>query len=342
MIKNFTSVWSRIFDSEYNQVTDKRFTESFRVWKRYYDNKSFNKEDLDEWFSNTKQKLNWIINKDSNVLEIGCGNGLISSYLDGKCNLYVGIDNSQICIDKLKLIFKENKKFTFIKEVADSLPIYSDKFDVIIINSVIQYFPNLEYFIHVLQKTLANLKEDGVIFIGDVRSLTHTWYLEKRFKHRFKNFDKFYKIENELLYNPLLFHFLSHIFCKIKLIKIDLKRGYKNNELSRYRYDVFIFNKDFNVFKDFDSCTSLKFKNSRLANLNSTLSSNNILTTEFDGSHFVDYDYGDSFEYLKLSSINFNDNNFFNTNIKFIATNKCKDAIDISSLISLRESIAHE
>ena len=347
MSKNITNVWSRIFDNEYNQIDDKQFIESFSVWKRYYDNKLFKKEELDEWFLNTKQKLNWIITEDSSVLEIGCGNGLISSYLSNKCRKYVGVDNSKICIDKLQLIFNKNKNFTFIKEDADSFQVHSDKFDVIIINSVIQYFPNLEYFIKVIQQSLINLKDDGVIYIGDVRSLMHTWYLERKFKFRYKNFEKFYKKENELLYNTEIFHYLPLIFNKIKSIKIDLKRGYENNELSRYRYDVFIFKKDFIIYNDKDLIlyNSFSFKNSRLSNLHSNLSSNSpyntYLINNFDGSYFIDFDYNLGLDYLRLSTLN-SEQNFIDKNKQFLATNKCNGNTSFSSLIKIRESIYHE
>jgi len=41
----------------------------------------------------------------------------------------------------------------------------------VIINSVVQYFPSVEYLVKVLEQTIKQVRPEGSIFIGDVRSL---------------------------------------------------------------------------------------------------------------------------------------------------------------------------
>jgi 2-polyprenyl-3-methyl-5-hydroxy-6-metoxy-1,4-benzoquinol methylase len=44
-------------------------------------------------------------------------------------------------------------------------------FDTVILNSVVQYFPSIEYLMGVLEGAVKAVKPGGYIFIGDVRSL---------------------------------------------------------------------------------------------------------------------------------------------------------------------------
>jgi hypothetical protein len=44
-------------------------------------------------------------------------------------------------------------------------------FDLIVINSVVQYFPSALYLVQLLEQVVPLVKEGGTIFLGDVRSL---------------------------------------------------------------------------------------------------------------------------------------------------------------------------
>jgi len=49
----------------------------------------------------------------------------------------------------------------------------SGPFDAIILNSVVQYFPDADYLAGVLRTAFDRLAPGGVIFLGDIRSLPH-------------------------------------------------------------------------------------------------------------------------------------------------------------------------
>ena len=44
-------------------------------------------------------------------------------------------------------------------------------FDTVVVNSVVQYFPDIEYLLAVLQEAVRLLGPGGKIFLGDVRHL---------------------------------------------------------------------------------------------------------------------------------------------------------------------------
>src|SRR6185436_498469 len=43
-------------------------------------------------------------------------------------------------------------------------------YDAIILNSIVQYFPNLDYLVRVLEGAVKVLKPSGTIFLGDLRN----------------------------------------------------------------------------------------------------------------------------------------------------------------------------
>ena len=75
--------------------------------------------------------------------------------------------------------------------------------------------------------------------------------------------------------------------------------------------------------------------------INIQLPMNTYLINKFDGSYFIDFDYNLGLDYLRLSTIN-SEQNFLDKNKQFFATNKCNGNTSFSSLIKMRESIHHE
>jgi hypothetical protein len=131
----------------------------------------------------------------------------------------------------------------------DFTNIESGIFDTIIVNSVIQYFPSIDYLFRVLEGAVKIIAPGGSIFIGDIRSLPlleafHTsvqlcladdslsiYELRQRIQKRIIQ-------EQELVIDPCFFIALKQYLPRISDVQVQLKRGYEDNELSKFRYDV--------------------------------------------------------------------------------------------------------
>jgi len=103
-------------------------------------------------------------NNPLNILEIGCGNGWLSSMLlTIKGSKVTGIDVNEPEIMQAKRLFK-NERIDFICASFDPAMFTGQNFDVILFAASIQYFPSLK---NILQGALSCLNGNGEIHIID-------------------------------------------------------------------------------------------------------------------------------------------------------------------------------
>jgi SAM-dependent methyltransferase/acyl carrier protein len=203
-----------------------------------------------EWLDHTTARI--LATKPRRVLELGCGSGMILFGLAPHCEHYVALDLSAVAVAQVAA--KARARGLGHVEVhvgqadhLDDIPVGS--VDTIILNSVVQYFPDETYLVTVLEKAAARLTPGGTIFVGDVRSLPlHEAFcaavelegapaelsvaeLRQRIEQRRLN-------EGELVIDPRFFHALTARIPELDRPKIEIKRGRHHNEMSRFRYDV--------------------------------------------------------------------------------------------------------
>lgn len=250
---NESKFWGKLFDLSYQKM--ERLSDavnSTEVWKNSYDGSNFSELEMNEWLNDTISRINKLISKDCNVLEIGCGNGLIFNSIIDKVSSYTGTD---IAEKGLELIANSKKGKSNSNKIhlyqldalnIDKIPV--NKFNLIIINSVAQYFPTLDYIFNVFKKLEDYAGSNCFIFLGDIRSfeLQSLFYFDiLETKEPNLAVDELkYKInflknrENETFYHNHLFDLFPKLFNYINFNIIELKKGKCLNELNNYRYDV--------------------------------------------------------------------------------------------------------
>jgi SAM-dependent methyltransferase len=118
-----------------------------------------------------------------NILEIGCGNGLILKALNNLLNNNLWkLFGSDISGEMLRRM--DENDFVLYHCDASRIPCSDCQFDLIYAHSVIQYFDNEEYFENVLAECLRILRPGGGIFLMDVPFI---WYKEYMLKNNFKS-----------------------------------------------------------------------------------------------------------------------------------------------------------
>lgn len=104
------------------------------------------------------------IEKDSKVLEIGCGAGGLAQYMN--CN-YIGIDYSDTSAKKCMEFFQKPA----ITCEANKLPFADNYFDVSFAYGCFFYFPSLDYAKMAVEEMKRVTK--GKIFIGELPRISH-------------------------------------------------------------------------------------------------------------------------------------------------------------------------
>jgi SAM-dependent methyltransferase len=172
--------WHDLFDEvAYRAIEDPDDTQvgrDFVGWTSMIDGRIIDKTEMNEWLDDTIATL---LNGGSarNVLEIGTGSGRVLFNLGAGLQSYTGLEPSQKAVAFATQAVKaipsfQGKEVQVYRGTAADLkrllpgPVLPD---LVVINSVVQYFPSQDY----LFRTLVDITELGSvqsIFVGDIRS----------------------------------------------------------------------------------------------------------------------------------------------------------------------------
>ena len=193
------------------------------------------------------------------VLEIGCGTGLLLFSLADQCSGYFGIDLTESVIRDLREVLAADTSLSHVEvhacaahKVAEiARDQNAEPFDLILINSVAQYFPDPDYLADVLEQAILLAAPGAHIFVGDVRnarlqrafcrgveveiaapSAPLSEILE-RAKRRVSN-------EQELVIDPTFFNAFGARRNRVSGICARPKAGSSQTEMNLFRYDVTI------------------------------------------------------------------------------------------------------
>ncbi|MFN6470894.1 MAG: amino acid adenylation domain-containing protein [Nostoc sp. SerVER01] len=246
-----TQEWQYTFNETYRH-NETEANEAFNItgWNSSYDNQPIPAADMRQWLNNTLARIQAL--KPQRVLEIGCGTGMILLNIATQVKSYWGTDFSQEAISRLTNII-QNRSWNHVnlltREASDFSQITDFEFDTIIINSVAQYFPSIEYLQQVIAGALEILAPGGSLFIGDNRNFSLLNYFhtsvafyqadDKTNRESFKTqVRRLVETENELVVDPTFFINLTKFFPNLEAVEVHLKEENSHNELTKYRYDV--------------------------------------------------------------------------------------------------------
>ena len=247
--KEVVREWETLYDQTYG-AEEFAGGPSFVGWNSSYTNAPIPEPQMQEWLSSTIERIKSL--QPTRILEIGCGMGLLLQHL-APGRLYVGTDLSASALAQVRRWTSAREDLRHVRLLHHSaMELESEppgSFDVVIINAVVQNFPDIDYLTAVLQESVRLLCRGGKIFIGDVRNLRllPTFHaavqLSKssatvsvgQLKHRIA---RAIAQEKELLVDPQFFRDLPGSLPGISAVELQLKRGRAVNELTCYRYDV--------------------------------------------------------------------------------------------------------
>ncbi|RJQ75871.1 non-ribosomal peptide synthetase [Amycolatopsis panacis] len=238
--------WQVTYDSLYADAGAGGFGADFSGWNSSYSGHPIPVEQMRAWQAATVERI--LEPKPRRVLEIGVGTGLILAKVAPECETYWGTDISARVVDSVRAHVDEDPQLKGRVElrvqpahVLDGLPV--GFFDTVVLNSVVQYFPNAAYLREVLEQVLGLLAPGGRVFVGDVRNLPLLAALRTAVElgrpdgpadagALRKAVEQTVALEKELLLDPAFFTTLPAV------ADIRVKEAHFRNELTAHRYDV--------------------------------------------------------------------------------------------------------
>lgn len=190
-----------VFESGRNSNIDQKTVDSFAdEWNRFHD---FDAEEIircgDEYFDITDGLS---VNKDSIVLDIGCGSGRWSWYLAPKVKFIEATDPSDAVIAAAELL-KNINNVRITKAALDELPFEDNSFDLVFSLGVLHHIPDTAAAVKTASR---KVKKGGYLLL----------YLYYRFDNRNFLFRLLFNISN-------LFRLvISKMPCKLKQLTCDV------------------------------------------------------------------------------------------------------------------------
>ena len=250
-VSEHVAQWQTLYNQTYERSEVAGTAFDIEGWNSSYTGHPIPADEMREWVERTVERILEL--KPRRVVEIGCGTGLLLFRVAPSTECYLGTDFSRVALDGIRRRLSQpdcDLPQVSLRqgEAADWTGITPGATDLVILNSVIQYFPGADYLVRVLERAVRTVAPGGAVFIGDVRSLLlledfvasierfqspdrSEEELRQRVRRRVAD-------EEELVLDPALFLALAKRVPDVSRVDLLLKRGRAHNELTRYRYDV--------------------------------------------------------------------------------------------------------
>ncbi|MCG6872595.1 MAG: AMP-binding protein, partial [Gammaproteobacteria bacterium] len=245
--------WRSVHEDKYARASAAPRTtggQTMAGWRNSYDGLAFPAAEMEEWTTGTLQRIRALGARS--IYEAGCGAGLLALPLAGHAR-YTGSDFSSGALALLREQLEEaghGDVRLHQCEARDVGFLEGERFDLVVLNSVLQHFPGPGYLEDVLKALVSVAAPGGRIFIGDVRDLERLeWFHFSRqlflspgsrdIAELLERVAASVAAEHELVVAPEWFRqFAERQGWQARAMP---KAGRYRNEMNRFRYDAVLF-----------------------------------------------------------------------------------------------------
>ncbi|WP_264349529.1 non-ribosomal peptide synthetase [Streptomyces milbemycinicus] len=240
--------WRQVHDRVY-ATPGAPWGEDFSGWDSRYTGEPIPLQEMAAWRDAAVERiLSW---SPGRLLEIGVGTGLLMAKIVPTVEEYWATDLSSSVTDRLREQAAQAGYAERVRlrcQTADDVTgLPRGHFDTVVLNSVVQYFPDAVYLDRVLRQAMELLAPGGRIVVGDVRN-AGSLRLFRAGVHQARHPDaspsvvraavaRAIRAEKELLIDPEWFTRWADR-NGVGAVDVRLKPGRAHNELTRHRYEV--------------------------------------------------------------------------------------------------------
>lgn len=249
-IRHWQSRWDEAYASnEYGrEASDARFDTS--GWTDSFTGELVPREHMRAWLDAIRDRI--LTLKPKRVLEIGCGTGMVLHALLPHIEHYTGLDVSAQAISTVQgtLAPNERDKVRLYQRAAHELSDLAERpYDVVVINSVAQYFPDAAYLKSVIATASTLIPDGGHVFLGDLRSYRHLELFHTLVEaHKaapgalsqelVQSIAKRVASEPELTVSEALLVAVKSEVSRVSGVEVQLKASAPHDEMSLFRFDA--------------------------------------------------------------------------------------------------------
>jgi SAM-dependent methyltransferase/acyl carrier protein len=210
-------------------------------------------EEVAEWIEQVASRI--LPLRPKRLLEIGCGTGLVLFRLAPEVDEYWATDLSQVAVDNIQQRLQRTGEFAsrvkLFCQMADNFQgLENGRFDGVILNAVLEYFPGVDYLLRVIKGAANVVKPGGFIYVGAVPNLAvqevfHGWEqltraadtddtatVQRRARKRQAD-------DPRLLVSPEFFQALTREVSAIREVRIAALQGRFKNDASNLIADTY-------------------------------------------------------------------------------------------------------
>ncbi len=246
--------WSALYDDLYQKsASGGDATLNTIGWESSYTRHPYSEETMRVWRDCTVARIRALAPR--RAWEIGCGTGLLLLQVAPGCDAYLGTDFSEPVVQKLRpeLVMRGLSQVRLERREANAFKEEdAGAYDTVILNSIVQYFPDAVYLREVIEGAVRAVKRGGTVFLGDIRNqaLLEAFHASVELYRAApdtpvailrESWSRAVASEAELLVAPDFFRALCDEIPRLTHAEIWLKRGRGEDEMSRYRYDVVLY-----------------------------------------------------------------------------------------------------
>ncbi len=181
-----------------------------------------------------KQKID--LQANDSLLDVCCGNGLLSAELAKYCKQVVAVDFSELLINEAKIKHKDSN---IVFKQTDALQLQLDEqFDKIVLYFSFQYFDSYQKGFELIKNLSKHMKLGSIILIGDVPDLAKKDVYYNTFSKKLRLFKQNIFGQNDM--GKFWSEAEMNLVCHALGLKGEFMQQKNDLPFSNYRFDYLI------------------------------------------------------------------------------------------------------